>query len=283
MEDKIGIKTLQAFHYWKCLSLLLFWVLAGCGCGTATLKPEGSASNHNNRSVPATPQVSIAQPGRSIVVRRGDTLYSLARTHNITPRDLSAWNGLVDPNTIYPGQSLRLYPPSGTTVYTPPPANRNTTAAATPPPPSSSTASTPPAASGTPATATVSPSSGLAWQWPTEGQIVTRFVANDPTKEGIDIGGHNGQAVRAAAAGAVIYSGAPPTLHFGELIIIKHNDHWLSVYGHNRRRMVSEGQRVSAGEQIAEMGRSGTTRDMLHFEIRHDGKPVDPLSHLPAR
>jgi len=272
MENTIGVKA-----HWAMITtgILLIGLLALSGCGQATLRPATSASATNTS--PPTPKVSIAQPGRTIVVRRGDTLYSLARTHNITPRDLSAWNGLSDPNTIYPGQTLRLYPSSGAIVSMPPPVTpRTSTGSATTP-----SASTPPAPTTSSSAAAVN--SGITWQWPTDGQVTTRFAANDPTKEGIDIAGRNGQAVRATADGVVIYSGAPPTLYYGELIIIKHNEHWLSAYGHNRKRLVSEGQTVRAGEQIAEMGRTGTDRDILHFEIRHDGKPVDPLRYLPSR
>ena len=109
-----------------------------------------------------------------------------------------------------------------------------------------------------------------------------RFVGADVTKQGVDIAGSSGQPVRATAQGVVVYSGAG-LVGFGELIIIKHSDQWLSAYGHNRKRLVNEGQSVKAGEQIAEMGRTGTSRDMLHFEIRYNGKPVDPLLYLPPK
>ena len=123
---------------------------------------------------------------------------------------------------------------------------------------------------------------GLGWRGPADGALVGRFVAGETTKQGIDIAGSSGQAVRAAGPGVVVYSGAG-LVGYGELIIIKHNDQWLSAYGHNRKRLVNEGQNVKAGDQIAEMGRTGTSRDMLHFEIRYNGKPVDPLQYLPQR
>ena len=104
----------------------------------------------------------------------------------------------------------------------------------------------------------------------------------DRTRQGIDIAGTAGQNVTAAADGVVIFSGAG-LVGYGELIIIKHSDEWLSAYGHNRRRLVAEGTRVKAGEVIAEMGRTGAPREMLHFEIRRNGKPVDPLMLLPPR
>ena len=120
------------------------------------------------------------------------------------------------------------------------------------------------------------------WQWPTDGQVVSRFADGDKARQGVAIAGNAGQPVRAAAAGTVVYSGAG-LVGYGELIIIKHSDEWLSAYGHNRRRLVAEGAAVSAGQQIAELGRTGTSRDMLHFEIRRNGKPVDPTPLLPRR
>ena len=111
---------------------------------------------------------------------------------------------------------------------------------------------------------------------------MNRFVAGEPTKQGIDIAGAGGASVNAAADGVVVYSGSG-LVGYGELVIIKHNDAWLSAYGHNRARMVNEGAIVKAGQQIAVMGRTGAPRDMLHFEIRYNGKPVDPLVYLPKR
>ena len=124
--------------------------------------------------------------------------------------------------------------------------------------------------------------SGIAWRWPADGALLSRYAAGEPTRQGVDIGGSAGAPVRAAGDGTVVYSGSG-LVGYGELIIIKHSDAWLSAYGHNRKRLVNEGQIVKAGEQIAEMGHSGTARDMLHFEIRYNGKPVDPLLYLPAR
>lgn len=132
----------------------------------------------------------------------------------------------------------------------------------------------------TPSTATGGGASG--WRWPATGALIGKFITGDPTRQGLDIAGNSGDPVRAAGAGTVVYSGSG-LVGYGELIIIKHSDEWLSAYGHNRKRLVSEGQAVSAGQQVAEMGRSGASRDMLHFEIRRNGKPVDPLQHLPRR
>jgi lipoprotein NlpD len=124
--------------------------------------------------------------------------------------------------------------------------------------------------------------SPFAWTWPADGSITNRYVAGEPTQQGIDIAGTEGQPVRAAADGVVVYSGSG-LVGYGELVIVKHNDAWLSAYGHNRSRLVNEGERVTAGQQIAQMGHTGAARDLLHFEIRYNGKPVDPLAYLPKK
>jgi lipoprotein NlpD len=126
------------------------------------------------------------------------------------------------------------------------------------------------------------PASPFAWRWPADGALGGRFTAGEPTRQGTDIAGAARAPGRAAADGTVVYSGAG-LVGYGELVIVKHGDQWLSAYGHNRKRLVNEGQLVKAGEPIAEMGHSGAPRDMLHFEIRYTGKPVDPLLYLPGR
>ena len=122
---------------------------------------------------------------------------------------------------------------------------------------------------------------GVSWHWPADGQIIKRFTPGDAVP-GIEIAGKAGDPVRAAADGVVVYSGNG-LVGYGELVIIKHNDSLLSAYGHNSKRLVKEGQRVSAGQQIAEMGSSGASRVELGFQIRKDGNPVDPLNYLPAK
>jgi lipoprotein NlpD len=123
---------------------------------------------------------------------------------------------------------------------------------------------------------------GVHWRWPAKGSLLDHFMAGDATKQGIDIAGAAGEAVVAASDGVVVYSGSG-LVGYGELIIIKHSDEWLSAYGHNRKRLVQEGQRVKGGQPIAEMGSTGAPRDELHFEIRRNGRPVDPLQYLPGR
>lgn len=128
----------------------------------------------------------------------------------------------------------------------------------------------------------IKPGSAMSWRWPSEGTVIARYVQGDTTQQGINIGGKSGQPVHASGDGTVVYSGAG-LVGYGELIIIKHSNEWLSAYAHNRRRLVAEGTKVKAGDVIAEMGRTGTMRDMLHFEIRRNGKPVDPLLYLPKQ
>jgi len=122
--------------------------------------------------------------------------------------------------------------------------------------------------------------SGVSWRWPAEGKVISRFKSGDAIP-GIEIGGASGDPVRAAAGGVVVYSGNG-LVGYGELVIIKHNDSFLSAYGHNSKRLVKEGQRVSAGQPIAEMGSTGAPRNELEFQIRKNGNPVDPLDYLPA-
>lgn len=242
-------------------------VVAGCASSTVIREPRsGSRGPSGSSSSPV--RNSVPKPGATVTVRRGDTLYGLATRNGIAASDLAAWNGLPPPYTIHPGQSLRLYPPG---AGAPPVASA---------PSGPSSGGSAPAA---PAPRPAAPaSSGFSWRWPADGQIINRFSAGDPTKQGVDIAGSGGSPVRAAADGVVVYSGSG-LVGYGELIIVKHNDSWLSTYGHNRRRLVNEGAVVKAGQQIAEMGRSGAPRDMLHFEIRYNSKPVDPLLYLPQK
>lgn len=245
--------------------LLITGFLAACSSTVVKENPSsGTRTSH-----------STGKPGSTVRVQRGDTLYRIAVNNGISPMDLALWNRISAPYTIYPGQTLQLYPGSGSA--------RPTTASSRPATPASGSASRPaqpPAPVAPPAG--VPANSGFAWRWPADGQIVGRFVQGDASKQGIDIAGAAGQPVRAAADGVVVYSGSG-LVGYGELIIVKHSETWLSAYGHNRKRLVNEGQTVKAGQQIAEMGRSGTSRDMLHFEIRYNGRPVDPLVYLPKR
>ena len=256
--------------------LLCAGVLAAC---SSTVVREGG----NARS---TPRVSTPKYGATTVVQRGDTLFGIAFRNGVDVRELAAWNSIGAPYTIYPGQRLHLYPKSasrgsatGGRVASSGPGRAPM--GSVPPSAARPAASRPTIAP--PAPKPVLPiDSGISWRWPADGQLLSRYVSGEPTKQGIDIGGSGGAPVRAAGDGVVVYSGSG-LVGYGELIIIKHSDAWLSAYGHNRNRLVNEGQLVKGGQQIAEMGRSGAARDMLHFEVRYNGKPVDPLQYLPKR
>ncbi len=239
--------------------LLAIVVAILAACGNSHVVRSGNGPVHTSR----------AKPGVTATVRRGQTLYRIATENGISARDLAAWNGIRPPYTIYPGQRLRLYPGGSRRGG----SSRNDARRS-----SGATRATTSAPAPRPAPA----SSPFTWRWPADGALLSRYVAGETTRQGIDIGGNAGQPVRAAADGVVVYSGSG-LVGYGELVIIKHNDQWLSAYGHNRSRMVNEGQVIKAGQQIAEMGHTGAARDMLHFEIRFNGKPVDPLAYLPSR
>ncbi len=239
-------------------------------------------------------------------VNKGETLYSISWRYGYDHREVAAWNNIRPPYSIYPGQQLLLIAPHQ--QYAKPP--RQPVASAGPVP---STATRPPSkpatsspvvrpavvASATPTssatqsrTTTVTPrrvekrpvsrqQKSIAWRWPSEGVIVSGFSPSKG-KKGLDIRGKLGQSVIAAASGNVVYSGSG-LIGYGNLVIIKHNDTYLSAYGHNRRLLVKEGAAVKQGQKIAEMGDSGKDGIILHFEVRRDGKPVNPLNYLPKR
>jgi lipoprotein NlpD len=200
-----------------------------------------------------------------------------------------------------PGKLLPPAPPSadkGTPVAKPPPQTASVApvpgavppTTPVPPPAASVEPKTPALAPGANTAAVAAPgpsaptltSGGVSWRWPASGKVVGTFVTGDQTRQGVDIAGTAGAPVLAAADGSVVYSGNG-LLGYGELIIVKHSSAFLSAYGRNRKRLVKEGDTVKAGQTIAEMGSSGANRDMLHFEIRRNGKPVNPLEFLPAR
>ncbi|SEO79380.1 lipoprotein NlpD [Luteibacter sp. UNC138MFCol5.1] len=158
----------------------------------------------------------------------------------------------------------------------PPPAAPSAPATQPPPPVENPPASTPIVASGATRSA-----GGITWRWPADGALIKKFSSGDAIP-GIEVGGKAGDPIRAAADGVVVYSGNG-LVGYGELVIIKHSDSFLSAYGHNRKRLVKEGEKVKAGQTVAEMGSSGATRDELQFQIRRDGNPVDPLQYLPPK
>ena len=201
-----------------------------------------------------------------VTVRRGDTLYSLARKNHITVSRLAAINGLKKPYVINPGQTLRL---TGKPVskWTAPSVQH--TASPKVKTPSRAKSLSP-----------VDTDRSVSWQWPVKGKVLSRFNKFKNDAKGIDIAGTEGNSVKAASSGKVVYSGNG-LISYGNLVIIKHSRSYLSAYAHNRKLLVKEGDTVKAGQTIAELGKTGTEKPKLHFEIRKNGKPVDPLRYLP--
>ncbi|HLY25037.1 MAG TPA: peptidoglycan DD-metalloendopeptidase family protein, partial [Aggregatilineales bacterium] len=254
------------------------------------------------------------------VVKKGDTLYSIALDYGQDYRELAAWNSLEDPGLIKIDQRLRLFPPEGpgeatlaqpiplaapvaTPVFSEPKARKlpyseqavaqlkmpvqKTEAVSAPPAAAPPTAKSP----GTHATP-VPPTSSAAkeappgdgkmiWEWPAQGKLLYGF-GQGANQKGVGIEGRGGEPVLAAAPGKVVYSGSG-LRGYGKLIIIKHNASYLSVYAHNSQILVKEGQTVAKGQKIGEIGDTDSDRMALHFEIRRLGKPIDPLQYLPER
>lgn len=203
-------------------------------------------------------------------VQRGDTLYSIAWRYDLDFKHVAQLNDLDASSSIYPGQVLVLQAPRGT-------AQSRATRARPP-------ASKPVASGTTTARAPVSDTADPLPQflWATDGEVVARFDSGRLDRQGIDIAGRLGQPVVAASAGKVVYSGNGLP-DYGNLVIIKHNNTYLSAYAHNDRVYVKEGAYVKSGQRIADMGQTGTDRPILHFQIRKNGHPVDPLKYLPKR
>ncbi|WP_096281481.1 peptidoglycan DD-metalloendopeptidase family protein [Marinobacter sp. LV10R510-11A] len=230
------------------------------------------------------------------VVRQGETLYGIAWNYGRDYRELGSANGIDPPWTIQAGQVLRLdlrgtvkSGGNGRTMAKAPKPASNTSARA---PRTKSSAQTPtntrkPAVTRKPDTSAPLASrsqtvASIPWRWPHSGTVIAGYSASGKVNKGVDIAGKAGDAVRAAADGSVVYAGNG-LLGYGNLIIVNHNEHYLSAYAHNRKIRVSEGERVKAGQVIAELGSSGSERPKLHFEIRKNGNPVDPTYYLPPR
>ena len=194
----------------------------------------------------------------AITVRKGDTLYGLAKEYDVSATRLASINKLKSPYVIKPGQKLKLQAPA---------ADRTKASASNKS--KKSTASLP------------EDSRNISWRWPVQGKLITTFNSNKSGRKGIDIAGREGKDIKAAAPGRVVYSGNG-LISYGNLVIIKHNRTYLSAYAHNRKLLVKEGDSIKAGQKIAELGRTGADSPRLHFEIRKNGKPVNPLKYLPS-
>lgn len=283
-----------------------------------TPPPKPGVKPAPDASVVAKP-LSSSSPssltGPTYTVRQGDTLFSIAKANNVEPRELAAWNN-ADPASLKVGQVLRLTPPDGVAatpmkpapggvevrpldgapssdpnLKTGPLAQRvpyseeaYTRLAKQQPKPEPKPAEVKPpdvkpdAKPDTRPETTARSDSEIDWAWPAQGKVVGNF--NGGSNKGVAIAGKLGQPVHASAAGRVIFSGVG-VRGMGNMIVIRHSPSYLSVYAHNNRLLVKEGQSVGKGQRIAEMGNSDADQVKLHFEIRRQGKPVDPASLLP--
>ena len=293
-------------------------VLAGCSSTPVNHAPVVDRSAASSSGVASAPVVkpppgieNAGKPGY-YTVKSGDTLIRIALESGQSHKDIARWNTLENPNRIEVGQVLRVVPaPGDTAVAVTKPINTGTvvttplagaSSAATSPAASAATpsiaaASAPAKAASGPASAvampgkpatpassasTVAPGSDddLGWIWPGKGAVIGEF--DEARNKGVDIAGNAGDAVLAAADGKVVYAGAG-LRGYGNLIILKHNNTYLTAYAHNQSLLVKEDQAVKKGQKIAEMGNSDSDRIKLHFEVRRQGKPVDPLKYLPAK
>jgi len=229
------------------LALLLVFLITGC----AGLSPIHT----------------VAGGTGTYLVKKGDSLYSIAFRYGLDYKSLARINGVGPPYTIYAGQPIRLRGSAKLRKK-----DGGPVAAQSSSKPSSKASKAPRA-----------PNALVAnWRWPLKGKVINRFSLVQPVNKGIDIAGGLGETVTVVADGVVVYAGGN-LRGYGQLVIVKHNDSFLSAYGNNEKMLVQEGQKVKAGKAIAQVGKSAANDVMLHFEIRRDGKPVDPLKYLPVR
>jgi len=259
-----------------CLLAVTGLLVTGCA-GQSSVAPVTKHAQSNSRWNPSIHKV-----------RRGDTLFSIAFQHGQDYRTLARWNGIKAPYTIYVGQKISLRPGKSRSsnarkVAKSSTKQKNKQKITRERSSKSLKENKKIAKKPLPKPSTKGFVKGkVNWQWPSKGMIIETFSGKDATRKGIDIGGRAGQVIEASANGRVVYSGSG-LRGYGRLIIIKHNERYLSAYAHNRKLLVKEGQQVKQGQKIAEMGRSGTDRVKLHFEIRREGTPVNPLRFLPKR
>jgi len=270
-------------------------LLVTAGCSTRRVTQPAPVEDRSGASAievkPLPGAENAGKPGY-FTVRPGDTLYRIALESGQAWRDVQAWNNLANPNLIEVGQVLRVAPPATTgamgaqssaqttvtaaPVATPGVVARPLTAGSAAPATAPPTAPAAPAAAETP----VASSEELQFVWPAQGSVIAPF--DEAKNKGVAISGRVGDPIVAAADGRVVYAGAG-LRGYGNLIILKHNNTYLTAYAHNQALLVREDQAVRQGQKIAEMGSSDADRVKLHFEVRRLGKPVDPLGHLPKR
>ena len=275
-------------------------VLAGCGTRMTKAPVEDRGTSSASSSPSSVPGVVVTPikplPGAEnagkpgyYTVKAGDTLIRIGLENGQGWKDIARWNNLDNANLIEVGQVLRVAPPSATAatetgVVARPVASSAVvpaSAASTPKPASSAAVAVPaPIPAPTPAAAAASSEDDVPFIWPASGTLLAGF--DEARNKGYDISGKAGDPVLAAADGRVVYAGAG-LRGYGNLVILKHNNTFLTAYAHNQALLVKEDQTVRRGQKIAEMGSTDADRVKLHFEIRRQGKPVDPVRYLPAR
>jgi len=298
-------------------AVLLLAALVLAGCASRGRAPAPVEDRSNGTRVPSYSGVTVAPdaaarplPGAEnagkpgyYTVRPGDTLIRIGLDSGQNWRDIARWNGMDNPNVIEVGQVIRVTPPPETVVSRPVSSSTVATAPVTAASAPASAASAPVAAASAPTPTASAPRSTVtaaapgpaadplppvpagdevAWSWPAPGNNAVVGTFDEVRNKGLDISGKAGDPVHAAADGRVVYAGAG-LRGYGNLIILKHNNTYLTAYAHNQTLLVKEDQSVRKGQKIAEMGSSDTDRVKLHFEIRRQGKPVDPARLLPPR
>lgn len=268
--------------------LAVVLILSACS-STSVYTPVDERSISGRHSVKVVS--SQARPGQ-YRVRRGDTLYSIAFRYGLDFRQLAHSNGISDRYDIFPGQLLELKETpldkkaaQGSVAVTRPSKPSVAAKSAPPAKPVSSKKTVPsPVAAPVVVKKRFEPIADrtLSWRWPASGKVIGRFSNKGVVNKGINFAGNKGEPVFAAESGRVVYAGSG-LLGYGNLVIIHHNQKFLSAYAHNSRILVKENDKVNTGDKIAEIGNSGAARTMLHFEIRRDGQPVDPMVYLPRK
>ena len=272
--------------------LLATLVLAGCSSPhkPAPVEDRGSMGGTSAGVAPITtdangkPLPGIENYGKPgyYAVRPGDTVMRIGLESGQNWRDIVRWNNLDNPNVIEVGQVLRVIPPAGASAVAAAPAPASPVSPAAPASAGAgaalATTDTPPKPA--PVPVAQSGDEDVAWIWPARGPLLAGF--DEAKNKGLDIGGRAGDPVVAAADGRVVYAGAG-LRGYGNLVILKHNNTYLTAYAHNQALLVKEDQSVQKGQKIAEMGNTDADRVKLHFEIRRQGKPIDPARYLPAR
>ena len=280
-------------------ALIVIALLGGCTVTSTREAPVAERSSTTPATKPAAPPAATpAKPAGprapaadgTYTVQPGDTLSSIAAAFGRDVKDLARWNSIDDPSRIRVGQLLRVVPPATETASvlpvtpTAPAVTKPLEGPGAPPSTAPAAPAEATAAPGLPAPAPDTKPAAAAptadWIWPVNGKVTDKF--DEKRNKGIGIAAKEGDPVVASADGQVVYSGSG-LRGYGNLVILKHNDDFISAYAHNRQILVKQGQMVKKGQRIAEVGKTDASQPKLHFEIRRQGKPVDPLAYLPPR